>query len=191
MRTWSILSGTLLLSVSCQIENEVGKIQAPVSDDPYLVIEPMALDFGLVEPMTTVSDVITFRNEGDLAIDLTQFKLEGAGFTASSAAPTGWLAPGAEVEMWIDYSPVFVEDAGWLTVTTSDPAMSEALIPLEGQGAYPLLVLDPPVVDFGWVEPMGTADDGLTMKNEGFAELTITETLVVGADFSLVQEASL
>lgn len=191
MRRMSILSGVLLLSMSCKIENEVGKIQEPVSEDPYLVIEPMELDFGLVEPMTTVSDVITFRNEGDIAIDLSQFHLEGAGFTASSAAPTGWLEPEAEVEMWIDYSPVFVEDSGWLTVTTTDPALEEAMIPLAGQGSYPLLVLDPPVVDFGWVEPMGTEDDGLTMRNDGYADLTITETLVVGADFSLVQELPL
>ena len=185
------LSSLLLLTVGCSIENDVGKVQAPISDEPYLIIEPMELNFGVVEPLESVSDVITFRNEGQTAIELIDFNIDGTSFLATSTAPSGWLAPGEEVELWIGYTPVFVEDSGWLTVHTSDPALEEALIPLYGQGAYPLLVLDPPVVDFGWVEPMGAADSGLTMRNDGLADLTITQNLVVGADFSLSTELSL
>ena len=133
-----------------------------------------------------VSDVVTLRNEGNEAVEIVSLALEGTGFTAASAAPLGWLAAGEEAEFWVEYSPVFVEDTGWITIESSDStaAIEETLVPLRGQGAYPLLVLDPPLVDFGWVEPEASVDSGITLRNEGLADLTVTETLVVGADFS-------
>lgn len=172
-----------LLMFGC-VESELKEITKPRDGQPYLVVDPIEVDFGLVQPMTTVSDVVTLRNEGEEAVEILSLSLEGAGFTAASAAPLGWLAPGDEAEFWVDYTPVFVEDNGWITIESSDSAADEVLVPLFGQGAYPLLVIDPPLVDFGWIAPETSMDSGVTLRNAGLADLTVTQTLVVGADFS-------
>ena len=153
-----------------------------------LIVDPLEIDFGVVQPAAVVSEVVTLRNEGNEAVEIVSLALEGTGFTAASAAPLGWLAAGEEAEFWVEYSPVFVEDTGWITIESSDStaAVEETLVPLRGQGAYPLLVLDPPLLDFGWVEPEASVDSGITLRNEGLADLTVTETLIVGADFNAV-----
>ena len=69
---------------------------------------------------------------------------------------------------WVDYTPVFVEDNGWITIESSDSAADEVLVPLFGQGAYPLLVIDPPLVDFGWIEPETSVDSGVTLRKKGW-----------------------
>ena len=166
------------------VENELAKVSQATDGQPQLRVEPTEIFFGVVQPTLVASEVVTLTNDGDEAVELQSFLLEGAGFTAASAAPIMWLGPGDSTEFWIDYSPVFVEDTGWLTIESSDSSADHVLIPLNGQGAYPLLILDPPVVDFGWVQPNDFAENILTMRNDGLADLTITQSLVVGADFA-------
>lgn len=177
----------ILPALSSCVENELSKITEATDSQALLIVEPMQLDYGVVQPSQTRSDVITLRNEGTEAVELLSFHLEGAGFTAASAAPLGWLAPGDSTEFWVDYTPIFVDDTGWLTVESRDSeleSLDSILIPLTGQGAYPLLVLDPPLVDFGWIAPDQTASDGLFLRNGGLADLTITQTLLVGTEFA-------
>jgi hypothetical protein len=176
-----------LLTLSC-VESELMEVKQPDDGQPMLVVDPLEINFGIVQPMAVVSEVVTLRNDGNEAVEIVSLSLEGAGFTAASAAPLGWLAAGEEAEFWVDYSPVFVEDAGWITIESSDSTIKveETLVPLRGQGAYPLLILDPPLLDFGWVEPGSVVDSGITLRNDGLADLTVTQTLVVGADFGAV-----
>ena len=183
--SYSLLTFLPLITLSC-VESELAEVKQPDDGQPMLVVDPLEINFGVVQPAAVVSEVITLRNEGNEAVEIVSLALEGTGFTAASAAPLGWLAAGEEAEFWVEYSPVFVEDTGWITIESSDSttAVEETLVPLRGQGAYPLLVLDPPLVDFGWVEPEASIDSGITLRNDGLADLTVTETLVVGADFS-------
>jgi hypothetical protein len=173
-----------LILLSCDIENEVGKVVDPTIELPALVIEPDEINFGIVAPTDTITEVVTLRNEGDTALDILSVALEGSSFTAASAAPLGLLQGGESVEFLISYSPQFVEDQGWLIVESTDPELETAMVPLYGQGAYPMLVVDPSGLDMGWTSPGGTLEDGFTLRNEGLADLIISQTLVVGAEFS-------
>ena len=108
------------LMFGCQ-ENTLTSIKQPQVTDPAIVVEPSELHFGLVQPNTTVSERITIRNDGTEAVELTNITLEGVGFSITSSLALGWLEVDEEMELWIDYSPTFVEDSGWITIHSNDP----------------------------------------------------------------------
>ena len=91
----------MLLNVlfACTIDNNVEKIIDTDIDHPALVINPESVDFGIVEPMATQTEIVTFSNEGKAALDLQDIVIEGAAFTAASTAPLGLLGPGESAEM--------------------------------------------------------------------------------------------
>ena len=173
--------GTLLL-LSC-VDTDLTELKNISPTDPTLMVTPSEIHFGVVQPSTTSSEIITLRNEGTEAIELLAITLEGTGFTAASPAPLGWLEPGEQSEFWVDYTPFFIEDTGWVIIESNDPYAQDLSVPLSGQGAYPLLVLEPPLVDFGWTEPNVLVESGVTFRNEGLAELMVTETLLLGSEF--------
>ena len=167
----------------CQ-ENTLASIKQPQVADPALIVEPAELHFGLVQPNTTVSERITLRNEGTEAVELTNITLEGMGFSITSSLALGWLEIDDEIELWIDYSPTFVEDSGWITIHSNDPYEPTIPVPLYGNGAYPHLLVDPPILDFGWTELNEQVTESLSLRNAGLADLTIETTLLMGGDFS-------
>ena len=96
----------ILLLFSCTTtENNVEKIQDTDVEYPNIVVDPLAVDFGVVEPLMSKTEVVTFSNEGAVALDITDIQLEGAAFTATSAAPIGLLPPGESSEMILSYTP--------------------------------------------------------------------------------------
>ena len=181
----------LLVMTGCKIENDVGKLTNNNQESPALVVEPPSINFGIVQPLESETGIVTLRNEGDSAVDILSVNLEGVAFTAVSTAPIGLLQGGESVEFMLSYTPQFVEDSGWLTIESSDPELETARVELLGQGAYPLLVLDPPGLDMGWTTPGGTLEDGFIFRNEGLADLTVHQTLLVGAEFVAPVEPAL
>ncbi|MAA78381.1 MAG: hypothetical protein CL916_03910 [Deltaproteobacteria bacterium] len=170
---------------ACEVENHVEKIIDTEIEYPALVVDPSSVDFGLVDPQTSSTEVVTFRNEGPVALDISEIILEGTPFTAASAAPIGLLGPGDSTEMILSYTPQNINDAGWLKVFSDDPQSPETLVPLIGQGAIPLLIIDPPELDMGWASLTEPNEDGFTLRNEGGADLTITQTLLIGTEFEM------
>ena len=57
-------------------------------------------------------------------------------FTAVSSAPIGMLLPNESVEMMISYTPINLEDTGWLKVTSDDPAAQTVYVELMGTGLF-------------------------------------------------------
>ncbi|MEC7984343.1 MAG: choice-of-anchor D domain-containing protein [Myxococcota bacterium] len=182
----------LLVLLSCTMtENNVEKIMDTDVEYPNIVVEPSTVDFGIVEPSLSETEVVTFRNDGAVALDITDVQLEGAAFTATSAAPIGLLPAGESAEMILSYSPQNLDDNGWLKVYSNDPDSPELFVPLEGHGAIPLLIIDPPELDMGWVSLGSSHEDGFTLRNGGEADLTISQTLLVGTEFELFDTPSL
>jgi|GEM_PF-3866083 len=166
-------------------ENRLTELKDPISSDPKLIVEPSEIHFGLLSPGEVVSEIITLRNEGTQSIDITDITLEGSGFSMSSVLPLGWLESGEETEFWVEYTPTFTENSGWIEIENNDAYTSTLSVPLFGQGAYPLLVVEPPLVEFGWTELGGSLQDRITLRNDGLADLTITNSVLVGSDFWL------
>ena len=164
-------------------ENGLSSIKHTQASDPNLVVFPAEIHFGLVQPNTSAVEQITLRNEGTQAIELTDISIEGVAFSITSSLPLGWLEVDEEVEVWVDYSPTFVEDSGWITIHSNDPYQPSIPVPLFGNGAYPHLIVDPPLLDFGWTELNTTVTEHLSLRNAGLADLTISNTLLMGGDF--------
>jgi hypothetical protein len=180
------ISTISILFFSCGPENEINEIIKKDDTSPQLVVEPLFVDFGTVQPNQEVTDVVVFRNDGDKAVDIQDVRLEGSSFTAVSSAPIGMLLPSESVEMMISYTPINLEDTGWLKVSSDDPAAQIVYVELAGSGSIPLLTIDPPQLDMGWLDIDETAQDGFTLRNEGMASLTVTESILVGESFSIV-----
>ncbi|MEC7985486.1 MAG: choice-of-anchor D domain-containing protein [Myxococcota bacterium] len=176
----------LLLTVlfACTIDNNVEKIIETDIDYPALVINPDSVNFGIVQPQETQKEVVTLHNEGQAALDIQNIAIEGAAFTAFSDAPLGLLEPGESAEMILSYTPFNTHDSGWLKVTSNDPTDPVSLVPLEGTGAIPLLIIEPAELDMGWVALGESETDGFTLRNGGAADLEITQSLLLGTEFS-------
>ncbi|MBM75039.1 MAG: hypothetical protein CMK59_06545 [Proteobacteria bacterium] len=179
---------TALIGISCGSENDLKEIVEPDTSSPLLVVDPMLVDFGVVDPGDNVTSAVTFRNDGDRAVEITDVVLEGVAFMAASAAPVGILGPGESTEMILSYSPLNIEDHGWLKVSSDDPASEEVYVELVGMGAIPLLTIEPAQLDMGWIDLDQTIEDGYVLRNDGMTELTITESLLVGEDFWVTEE---
>ena len=178
-----LLNTFIPLLVGCP-ENRLSSIKQSQVADPALIVEPSELHFGLVQPNATAAERITVRNDGTQAVELTDITLEGAGFTISSTLPLGWLEANEEVELWVNYSPTFVEDSGWITIHSNDSYEPNIPVPLYGNGSYPHLIVTPSPLDFGWTQLNETITKSLSLQNAGLAELTISNTLLMGGDFS-------
>ena len=130
----------LMLLLSCTTtENNVEKIIDTDIEYPNILVEPGTVDFGVVEPLMSKTEVVTFTNNGPVALDITDVQLEGSAFTATTAAPIGLLPSGDSSEMILSYTPQNLDDNGWLKVYSNDPDSPELFVPLEGHGAMPLL----------------------------------------------------
>lgn len=176
----------LLFALSaCDIDNHLDKIVDTDLPSSLLEVDPLILNFGSVSPGQEKTDVVTLSNLGSSAIDITDLSIEGTAFTAASTAPLGLLEPDTSVEMWITYTPLNLDDQGWLRINTDTVSQPETLVQLLGEGQYPLLTITPPELDMGWSDPGEVVDDGFTLRNEGAASLTISQTLVVGLEFEL------
>jgi len=176
---------SLIAILACSVENNVEKIVDTDVKYPSLVVDPESVNFGLVDPQTSTTEVVTFRNEGEVSLDISNISIEGTPFTAATAAPIGLLEPGDSAEMIISYTPQNIDDAGWLKVFSDDPVYPEKLVPLMGEGAIPFLIIDPPELDMGWSSLNTPVEDGFTLRNEGGADLTISQTLLVGTEFEI------
>ena len=171
---------------ACEIDNTLDKIADTDVPSTLLEVDPLVLSFGSVAPGSDKSEVVTLTNLGSAAIDITNISLEGSAFTAASSAPLGLLEPGNSTEMWITYAPLNLQDQGWLRINTDSAAQAETLVQLVGEGLYPLLTINPPELDMGWSDPGERIEDGFTLRNDGAAALTISQTLVVGNEFELL-----
>ena len=173
------------------IENTVEKIETTDVDFPSLVVEPNELNFGIIEPTDSVTESVTITNKGGIALEIFDVAIEGMSFTAASSAPIGLVQPDESVTMSITYSPLNLDDNGWLTISSDDPLNPETYVPLMGQGAIPLLVIEPNPLDIGWADIDEIVTDGFTLRNDGAADLTVSQALLVGDEFDLADTSFL
>jgi len=177
--------------MACPTENKLEKIPETNPSIPHLVAVPETLNFGIVDPSDTLVDTVTLLNEGEATLDISGISIDGAAFTAASTTPIGLLEAGESTEMLISYQPQNLEDNGWLKVVSDDPQNPSLYVPLVGQGAIPLLIIDPPILDMGWADLNETISSEITLRNEGVADLNVSQALLVGVEFSLVDVSML
>ena len=161
----SLLPAFLLLTGACS-DYELGQ-QSDKSDlDASLVVEPAIIDFGLLEPGTSGSEVVTVTAVGTMGLSLEPLEQTGSGaFEVVWSEGDPLMEPGESRELVVSYTPVNTADEGLLRLS-SDAGVGS--VQLYGGGLYPAVAVDPgqiellstdggPVSGQAWVESVGTA----------------------------------
>lgn len=158
--------------------------------DPVIGIDPDALDFDAMAPGTAEDRSFRVSNQGGADLVVDTMALEGSGaFTFAGVAPPYTLAPGDGENFVVSFSPANAEDQATLHVVSNDPGNPDALVPLQGGGLYPQLLIVPDPYDFGRVPDGCTASTEVLLQNVGLAPLTIDSAVAVGAGYAAVADA--
>ena len=159
---------------------DMGALYLQQAEGPRIVIDPQRLDFEevIVDSSAELMLLITNRGRGDLTI--SNCTIEGEIFTTEFEGETV-LETNEEYLLVITFAPEEAIDyEGTLVITSDDPDNGELNVPLTGTGVQeqPDILPDPAALDFGAVAVEQTAELTLTIRNVGFADLTVSDISV-------------
>lgn len=171
---------TFLLLAACSENNLVkaGEDPAGSASDaaPDILVEPTAVDFGLLAWGDSGTAAVTITNAGDAALSLADLSLEvDAGDVTWSSLSTPSVPPGGSIQTtltWTPFGPGRLSDT--LRVDSDDPDEPRVEVPLTGRLPYGELQVDPPTYDFGTLEVGDLASATITVSNVGDGPLTIS-----------------
>jgi hypothetical protein len=178
-----------------EIDTSAGGGQVTLSGSgvaPEIDVAPAAVDFGNVRVGQSPSMMVTIRNVGSLTLNVSGIALGGAApeiaLSGVPALPAA-LPPGGSIAVTVAYAPLAAgSDADTLTITSDDADEPAVLVGVMGTGVEPVLSVTPAARDFGDVTIGFTASLGLTLRNTGTADLTITSVALgpgTSAEFSV------
>jgi len=147
---------------------------------------PLAMDFPLVQINQQLSCPIQITNKGGLPLQRLAWTFKSGNrrrdytLNPEDLSTLGDLAPGAGVELMVDFKP---RSGGpkeaVIELTSTDPDESAVTINVNGMGDGPKVCPDPfPVIDFGKVTVLTTATLDVALTNCGTMELSITDLAV-------------
>lgn len=166
---------------------------APTSA-PALVAQS-DLDFASTPPNTPITRDLSITNGGAAALTFTAQTVSGTGFSLLTPAP-GPVATGATVTARLEYRPTALgSHTGTFTISSNDPQRPVFTVSLHGVCATTAarIAFDRDSVDFRTVAVGGSADEQLTVRNEGTAALVLSQQIIAGTDaaqFTLLQTAT-
>ncbi len=141
---------------------------------PEIDVTPLALEFGYVPPGQQAMLPFTIRNLGAGDLTVNSLSLSGDAVFSMPSAPYFVLPAGQEVIFNVILDSDGTDHVGTVTIASDDADESLITIPVRSSALYPDLVLDPPLVDFGTVDPTCVYAEPLTLLNVGGATLTVT-----------------
>lgn len=152
---------------------------------PDMDVSPPRLVWDGVPYGSSEIQSITVSNNGDAALTVTGLRTERSGaFTMLTETPITVLG-GESVQVDIAYSPLTDNDAGQAIVESDDPVEGIAQVELIGTSGSPRLVIEPLTHDFGTLNVLCRDTVWHTLRNEGTAELNITNIYETGEGFRL------
>jgi hypothetical protein len=171
-----------LLAVGCVEYGVTGgdKPVDPAPDDataPLIRVEPLAIDFGAL-PVggTSEAALVTVTNDGDAPLGLDPLTLVAADapYTLTSLGST-LLAPGESTDFSVTFRPDLPGGAlADALVRSTDPETPEVAVALAGEGRAGDLTVEPMLHDFGTLEYGATDAVGVTLRNDGDADVTVS-----------------
>lgn len=171
-----------------------------VDTNPDITLVPSpSLDLGtILDNAAPVIGTFEIRNDGQSDLEVLSISPNPGsdlGYTVVSAPSGGTLiGPGNAETVEVEFSPT-VGDLGTKTLTlsieTTDPDESEVEydVTIEVTGAAPNITANgsnpAPTVDFGTLQPSGTASQTIVIGNDGTADLNISALTLTGTDAGL------
>jgi hypothetical protein len=108
---------------------------------PAIAATPLSLDFGTVEVGTNTTLTTRISNEGNADLTVSGLSITGSGDFALNAvffSTPFTVAPGASVDLQVDYTPGETgDDAGALEILSDDPDTSLLSVSIAGSGFAP------------------------------------------------------
>jgi hypothetical protein len=158
--------------------------------EPRIAVEKSALEFGELRVGFERQRQAVLTNSGSATLAFREAALAGSASSSYRRVKDGCsgftLAPGRTCSIELAFKPL---RSGALTAELrieSDAAGGRETIALRGEGTMAELTVDQQRLDFGTVRRPGSADQALTLSNDGSARLRIQGVTVTGgaaADF--------
>lgn len=171
-------------AVGCQSDQAFSKSDTNLAR-PDISVSPQQLEFYGVAFGSDDSRTFTITNNGTAALNVASIRLEQSqAFTLLAEVPVS-VPVGGSVDVEVVYSPVTDADDGRVFIDSDDPDTPVAEVELLGTSGSPRLVIDPPSHDFG-ILPLYCADAVVhTLRNEGTADLLVTDLYQIGEGYGL------
>ena len=178
-----------VLAVGCSeydLTGDKGGIPRPVIE-----VTPMALGFGMVAENAVESQYFTIANVGDGPLLIGDIWTEGSpAFTLTTTASQMSLFPDEIVDAKVDYTPLTNSDSGLVVIPSNDGTNPEVTVVLTGGIGVPELEVNPPAIDFGWLEVGLQASESVQVTNIGTASTDLTDAFTSGGPFTVTAFAA-
>jgi subtilase family serine protease len=161
-------------------------------------LSPTSIAFGsLAVGTTSAAKVVTIKNTGTGAVNLTSETITGTGaadFVKSATTCTSTLAVGASCTVSVEFKPASAASFTAALSIADNATGTPQTVALTGTGTQasgPIVTLTPTTIAFS-PEVKGTASDAqvITVKNTGTATLTLTSIALGGTNPTSFQELS-
>lgn len=147
-----------------------------------IVVSPTAIDFGVVEEGSEVSETVTISNVGAYTLTLVGLELAGSyAFELDAVDMLSSLEPGENTGFDVLYTAIARLNDGTVAVLSDDPVSPEVIVELVAGDPSPVLVWSPDPLDFGEIELGERPVETVTLQNSGGEDLNI-ETLTLAGD---------
>ncbi len=152
------------------------------------VLPANTINFGSVTVGVTNTQTMTLSNPGSANLTVSQATLNGAAFAFSGLNLPLTIAPSQSSVFTVKFTPTIAGSAAATLSLVSNAPSSPTSVSLSGTGVAPVLALSasPASLSFGNVT-LGTssAAQTVTLTNTGNANVTVSQTNVSGAGFSV------
>jgi len=166
------------------------KIPVPLSSDslprqlPKLELHDTAIDFGLVEPRTSNSQVLDIRNQGEAPL-IIKFRGEHSDFSMECAP----IPPGAGGKLTLSWTPLsfFENYHGTVRLRTNDPTQPTPTLAVTGKALYAVAV-DPPALLTGRMRPNLSQQTEIVISSQRWDTFSVEgiTSSMSGIDFKLI-----
>ncbi|HPB49863.1 MAG TPA: choice-of-anchor D domain-containing protein [Myxococcota bacterium] len=157
---------------------------------PKISILPPQIDFGFVEVDQAATKQLTVTNNGNINLQVSNIGTSMGShpdikiLNGPAAGTPDIIEPGEfkvyDVQWTATQQAAFLDgNLGAVTVTSNDATSSPNVIPVYGQVEAPAIEVLPQLIDFGFGAQMTPKSATVTIKNNGYGDLNITNLEII------------
>ncbi|WP_373047283.1 choice-of-anchor D domain-containing protein [Vulgatibacter sp.] len=186
----AILERQLGLELTDEERPEVAVPVTGIGVRPRVSLEPASLDFGRIELNVPEDRTVTLRNEFDMPVDVRLGRRGDVQYSYGSGDVVT-VPPLGSLDVPVTFLPERTGRADAQVAVMPCPTCVEQVVPMTGVGIDQALVVNPPVIDFGFVPVDRGATRQFTVTNAGSKVLEVrsmqlaSEAAGRGSDFRI------
>jgi hypothetical protein len=152
----------------------------------YARANPIAASFGNVPVGTKNTQSIQLTNTGNASYTVSSITASGSGFSVSGPGLPVSVAPGANVQFSVGFSPQSVGSFTGSVLVKSTASDSQVSVAVSGSGvsSSPGLSVSPTNLTFGSISVGATESQTIRLQNTGNSNLTVSSVAATGSAFA-------